>query len=208
VIDQLPDDIQIIRSWPRDLGMVHGVDASFDGVIFIGYHASTADMRGVRAHTMSSANITSLKLNGVEMPEAGVSAAIAGQFGVPVIMVSGDDVIVPETQKLLGDVEGAIVKWAASFHSARTLTPGAAAKVIREKTRKAVSRIKDFKPFVLPTPITFDLSLKHYQPVELLGYLRDVDRISSHTIRFVGKDMVEVSRFIEFVTNYSISIQP
>ena len=208
LIEQLPDDIQVIRSWPRALGMVHGIDSSFDGVIFLGYHASTANLRGVRAHTMSSANITGVKLNGVEVSEAGFNAAIAGHFGVPVIMISGDDAIVEEAQLLLGDIEGAVVKWATGFHSARTLTPAAATRVIREKTKAAVERINDFEPYSLSTPITFDLNLKHYRPVELLGYLPDVERTTSHSIRYVGDNMVIISRFFQFITNYSISIQP
>jgi D-amino peptidase len=208
LIEQLPDYIQIIRSWPRPLGMMQGIDETFDGVFFIGYHASTTNMRGVRAHTMSSANITDAKLNGVSVPEAGINAAIAGHFGVPVLLVTGDDAIIEETRALIGDVEGAIVKWANSFHSARTLTPGAAANLIREKARTAVSRISDFKPYRLDGRVTFDLSLKHYRPVELLGYLSNVERINSHTIRFVGRDILEVSTFFSFVTNYSISVQP
>ena len=79
LIDKLPDDVTVIRSWPRELSMMAGIDESFDGVIFIGYHASTANTRGVRAHTMSSANITSLRLNGMEMTEGSMAAAAAGR---------------------------------------------------------------------------------------------------------------------------------
>lgn len=208
LIDQLPDDIQIIRSWPRPLGMMQGIDETFDGAVFIGYHSSTSNERGVRAHTMSSANITDVKLNGISVPEAGINAAIAGHFGVPVIMIAGDDAIVEETRALLGDVEGAVVKWAISFHSARTLTPAAGASLIREKVKTAVARIADFTPYRLDGDITFDVSLKHYRPVELLAYLPIVERIDSHTIRYVGKDMVDVSRFFSFMTSYSISVQP
>ena len=75
---------------------MEGIDTTFDGVIFIGYHASTTNTRGVRAHTMSSANVTALRLNGISMSEGSMNAAIAGHFGVPVIMVSGDDVAVAE----------------------------------------------------------------------------------------------------------------
>jgi len=208
LIEQFPPDIKIIRSWPRAMGMVHGIDETFDGVIFIGYHAGTGNTEGVRAHTMSSANLTSVKLNGIEVPEAGVNAAIAGHFGVPVILISGDDAIVAEAQALLGDIEGVIVKWAESFHSATTLTPGAAADLIRERTKNAVERIDEFKPYTLEGPVTFELGLKHYRPVELLGYLPGVERTSSHSIKFVGKDMLEVSRFFQFVTGYNISLQP
>lgn len=208
LIERLPSDIMVVRSWPRPLGMMDGIDASFDGAIFIGYHASTSNTRGVRAHTQSSASITEIRLNGIAMSEAGINAAIAGEFGVPVILVSGDDVAVAETQVIIGEVEGAVVKWARGFHSARTLTPEAAQEVIRTRVASAMSRIEDFSPFVLEPPIEVELSLKHYRPVELLGYLPNVERLSSHSIRFVAEDMEQVSRFLTFVLNYRVDLQP
>ena len=208
LIDKLPDDVTVIRSWPRELSMMAGIDESFDGVIFIGYHASTANTRGVRAHTMSSANITSLRLNGMEMTEGSMAAAAAGHFGVPVIMVSGDDVAVAENQVLIGDIEGAVVKWAKGFHSAETLTPEAAYEVIRTRTMSAINRIEEFQPYILSTPIELELTLKNYTPVELLGYLPNVERINSHTIRFTGEDIIEISNFLTFVTNFRVDLQP
>ncbi len=208
LIDRLPNDVMIVRSWPRPLGMMDGIDATFDGAIFIGYHSSTSNRRGVRAHTMSSANVTELRLNDIAMSEGGLNAAIAGHFGVPIILVSGDDVAVAETQVIVGEVEGAVVKWARGFHSARTLTPEAAQEVIRTRVASAIGRIDEFEPYVLETPIEVELSLKHYQPVELLGYLRNVERISSHSIRYIAQDMEEVSRFLTFVLNYRVDLQP
>ena len=208
LIERLPDDVTVVRSSPREFRMMGGIDDTFDGVIFLGYHASTANMDGVRAHTFSSANITSLKLNGIEMSEGSMNAAIAGHFGVPVIMVSGDDVAVAENQAVIGDIEGAVVKRAMGFHSAESLTPEAAYEVIRTRTAAAIDRIGDFEPYVLETPIVLELSLKHYQPVELLGYLPNVERIDSHTIRYTGEDIREVSNFLIFVTSYRIDLQP
>ncbi|HZD53801.1 MAG TPA: M55 family metallopeptidase, partial [Woeseiaceae bacterium] len=197
LIEKLPKDVMVVRSWPRPLGMMTGINDSFDGAIFLGYHASTANERGVRAHTFSSANVTALRLNGTSMSEAGVNAAIAGHFGVPVIMVSGDNVTVAETQVIVGDIEGAVVKWAKGFHSAQTLTPEAAYDVIRDRTKAAIERIDEFEPYVLETPVQLELGLKHYRPVELLDYLPGVERVDSHTVRFVGKDIVEVSSFLQ-----------
>ncbi len=208
LIEQLPDDVTIIRSWPREHSMMAGIDDTFDGVIFIGYHASTNNTRGVRAHTMSSANITSVRLNGMTMTEGSMNAAIAGHFGVPVIMVSGDDIAVAENQVIIGDIEGAVVKWASGFHSARTLTPEAGYEVIRTRTKSAIDRIADFEPYVLETPIELELGLKHYRPVELLAYLSNVERIDSHTIRFIGEDITEVMNFLTVVTSYRIDLQP
>ncbi len=208
LIEKLPNNVMIVRSWPRSLGMMEGIDASFDGVIFLGYHASTNSKEGVRAHTMSSANITSVKINNMVMPEAGINALIAGHFNVPVILITGDNIAVKETQNLIGNIEGAIVKTAISFHAAKTLTPEASYKLIAEKTKAAVNRIKQFKSYKLNGPLTLELSLKNYRPVELLQYFPGAERIDSHTIRFVGKDIIEISRFLRFVTSYNITLKP
>src|SRR5262245_38212827 len=113
LIEKLPKNILLVRSWPRPLMMMQGIDETFAGAIFIGYHAGTTNPQGVRAHTISSARLADVQLQGVSVSEAGLNAAIAGHFNVPVIMVSGDDVVVKETTSLLGDVEGATVKWAS-----------------------------------------------------------------------------------------------
>ena len=208
LIDQLPTDVQVGRSWPRPLGMMQGIDETFDGAIFIGYHSSTTNPNGVRAHTTSSAQLTAVHVNGAEMTEGSFNAAIAGHFGVPVIMISGDDAVVSEVQSSIGDIEGAIVKWAYSFHSARTLHPSAGRALIREKARAAVSRIAEFSPYRPETPIEFDVTFKNYRPSQLLAYLPQVERTDSHSIQFVGDDMVEVSRFFTFMMNYSSSLEP
>jgi D-amino peptidase len=209
LIERLPDDIMVVRSWPRPLAMMDGIDETFDGVIFLGYHASTGNTEGIRAHTMSSANLTDVSLNGIPVSEAGWNAAIAGQFGVPVIMISGDDAIVREAQAQLGDIEGAVVKEARGFHSAKTLTPAAASALIRAAAERAVARLADFRPYGPSSgEIEVELSLKNYRPVELLGYLPIVERIGSHTVRFIAQDMTEASKFMQFVLNYGVSITP
>jgi len=188
--------------------MMQGIDASFAGAIFIGYHASTTSSEGVRAHTISSARLADVRLNDRSMSEAGINAAIAGHFNVPIIMVSGDDVVVKETTGLLGNIEGAVVKWAGGFHSATTMTPEASYQLIREKAQKAVGHIKDFKPYKLNGPVKLDVRFKNYRPSEMLSYLSVVERTDSHSIRFVGKDIIEVSKFLEFITNYEPGLEP
>lgn len=208
LIEKLPKNVQVVRSWPRPLMMMQGIDETFDGVIFIGYHASTTNPEGVRAHTMSSANLADIRLNGVSMPEAGINAAIAGHFNVPVIMISGDDAIVKEATTLLGNIEGATVKWAYSFHSAKTMTPEAAYDLIRERVKTAVGRIREFQPYKLKTPVQLEVRFKNYRPSEILSYLPIVQRADAHSIKFVGKDMIEVSKFLEFIGTYNPALAP
>ena len=188
--------------------MMEGIDGSFSAVLFIGYHASTTNPNGVRAHTISSANFADVRINGVSMPEAGLNAAVAGHFNVPVAMISGDDVIVKEAQALLGPIEGAVVKWAIGFHAARTMTPEAGNELIREKAKAAIGRIKEWKPFRVATPVTLDLRFKNSRPSEVLAMLPIVERTDAHSIRYRGKDMLEVTRFLEFVTQYEAGLAP
>ena len=208
LLENLARDILVIRSWPRPLMMMQGIDSTFDGVIFIGYHAATTNPEGVRAHTLSSAHLADVRLKGVSVSEAGLNAAIAGHFNVPVIMISGDDVVVKETQALLGNVEGAVVKWASGFHSAKTMLPDAGQRLIKEKAQSAVARLKEFKPYKVSAPVQLEVRFKSYRPSEVLSYLSIVERIDAHTIRFVGKDMIEVSKFLEFINTYDPNLEP
>ena len=208
LIEQFPKDVRIIRSWPRRFGMVAGIDSSFDAVVFIGYHASTNNKKGVRAHTFSSARLTRVALNDREMSEGSWNAFIAGYFGVPIVMVSGDDAAVQEVRSLVGEIEGAEVKQSLGFHSASTLTPEASRDLIAQKVAAGLKRIKDFKPYNVSQPIILDVSFKHYMVSEVLAYLRGVERTDSHSIRFVGKDMAEIADFMLVVTSYSLGLEP
>ncbi len=209
LIEKLPDNVTLVRASPRPLSMMQGIeDGRFDGAIFIGYHAGTTEMTGVRAHTMSSARLTDVKINGEAVNEAAWNAAVAGYFGVPVIMISGDDATVAESRRLIGDLEGAVVKWNYGFHSARSLTPAAAQALIREKVSAAISRIGDFAPVQTDGPVTIDIAFKHYRAVELLGYLPNVERTSAHSIRFVSDNMVEAAKMMEFITSYDSNLSP
>lgn len=208
LIDMFPDDVRIIRSWPRPLGMLQGVDQGIDGVIFIGFHAGTTNPDGVRAHTSSSANLTDLRIGDDSVPEAVWGAAIAGHFGVPVLMLSGDEAIAAEAKRFLPDLETAVVKRSFSFHSADTLTPAAGQALIRETAERAVRRIGQVQPYVVPTPLRVTVTFKHYQPSQLLALLPIFDRPDAHSISYEAADMVQASRIFTFIGSYRIDITP
>jgi D-amino peptidase len=207
LIEQFPKDVRIVRSWVRPLGMMAGIDSTFDAVIFIGYHASASNMHGVIAHTFSSADFSRVTINGKDASEGSFNAAIAGYFGVPVVMMSGDDVAIAELRSQIGDIEAAETKKSLGFNSAITLTPEASYELIAQKVKAALGRLGDFKPYVLKNPVTIDVSFKNYRPVELLGYLPSIHRIDPHTVEFVGKDIIEVADFVNFL-DYSPDLKP
>jgi D-amino peptidase len=206
-VEDLPDDLTIIRGQPRPLSMMEGIDGGkFDGAMFIGYHAGASNPRGVRAHSFSSARVSEIKLNGVAASEGYLNAAIAGQFGVPVILVTGDDVTLEELAPL--KAEGVAVKRAIGFEAAESLTPAAARQLIQAGAKRAVQRIASFKPFLTPRPATLEVTFHFYRPAELLAWLPGVERTGARSVRFSGKTPADVMRMLEFSLKYSPELEP
>lgn len=207
-IERIPAGVRLVQSWPRRLGMMEGIDASYDGAILLGYHAGSHNPRGVRAHTMSSANVFDVALNGAKVCEAELSGYIAAHFKVPILMLSGDDAICAEIAASLPECEPAVVKHAISYHSADSLTPADAIGVLRSATRRAIDRRSEIQPRALTGAVTMDITFKNHRPTELLAYLPNVEQLDAHRVRFVGQDITEVSSFFEFALNYSPDLKP
>jgi len=199
IIDKLPDNVQVIRSWPRPLCMMEGVDiGDYVGALLIGYHSGASDMRGVLAHTLHGGAISEVRLNGEVASETVISAATAAHFGVPLIMVSGCDAYIEHAQTVLPGVEGVVTKWACSRTSARMIKPSIVQQNIADGVTAALSRLDSFSANRLPDNIETEMVCKNRLGAELFAYLPNVDQVDAHTIKFVGKDMVEVSKFLQF----------
>lgn len=198
LIEELNKEVKLIRDWPRPLIMMEGIDETFDAVFLIGYHAKEGSKDATLAHTMSGSRIFDIKLNGVSVPEAGFNAAIAGHFGVPVALISGDQTIVAQAKEMLGDVEGVVVKEGIGT-IAKTIHPEKAQKLIKEGAIRALKRLKEFQPFKLQIPITMEITFKDEVYASLVGMLPGVKQLDGRTISFTGKDMVEVSKFLSAI---------
>jgi len=208
LIEAFPKDVRLVRSWPRHGAMMAGLDKSFAGAIFVGYHASTSNAKGVRAHTFSSAHLTRVALNGNPVTEAEFNADYAGEFGVPILFASGDDAAIAEIKAHLGEMDTVITKNNLGFHSAETLTPAASCDLIFDGVLHAMAHRAQRHATLITKPVTLELSFKNYMPAEVLSYLRSVERVDSHTIRFVGRDMAEVADFVDVVERYNPDLSP
>ncbi len=203
LVEELHPEARLVRSFPRPLDMMQGVDDSFDAALFIGYHAA-AWSPGALAHTMDG-NIVWLKLNGVTVGEPGFNAAIAGHFGVPVALIAGDQVVVGELRELLGEVEGAEVKHAYGLTSAMTLHPTKVQQLIRERTRSALGRLQDFKPYRVETPITMELAFKNQSTAQVASMIPGVDRTAPNAIRLTVPDMIAAAKFVVVLMYLQVS---
>ncbi|MCK4591178.1 MAG: M55 family metallopeptidase, partial [Candidatus Latescibacteria bacterium] len=137
--------------WPA-LPIYAGWDEGFDAMIQIGKHSMANTPDGILAHTFNR-DVDYMEINGIRMGEIGVGAAEAGDFGIPMVMISGDTAACREAQELLGSIEIAPVKTGTDCHHADCLHPNAAGRLIHNKVVAALKRVEDFKPFVIPGPI-------------------------------------------------------
>ncbi len=200
LLDQLPDRVQVVRSWPRPLCMMEGVQqGEYIAAMLLGYHSGATQKQGVLAHTLHGRGISELRLNGEVASETVISAATAAHFHVPVVMVSGDDAYIKHAKEVLGDIETSVTKWTCSFLSARTLLPKESRQCIADGVTAALSRVSEFQPKALRGPIEVDVRCVQRYSAELLDYLPMIERMDAYTVRFVGEDIVAVSRFLSFL---------
>lgn len=201
LIDDLPDPVQVVRGFPRPLLMMDGIEhGRFDGALLLGYHTGhSSKAYGISSHTFSGAHFQEVRLDEVPASEAMFSALTAGHFGVPIIMIAGDDGFAAETHHFLPEVETAIYKWTYSDSAARTLTPRAASSVTKRSAAEALKRLPQFKPYTRPGPFTVEVDFKSRRPVEYLSYLKQFTRVGGLTIRFVAQDAPELCRIFCFL---------
>jgi D-amino peptidase len=155
LIEDLDPRASLNTGSPSPLSMMQGVD-EVDGVIYVGYHARAGSPDAILDHTWSSKTVANVWLNDILVGEYGINAAVAGHFGVPILMVTGDQTACTQTVELLGDVETVVVKHATGRYSAECLAPTVSQEMIEKTASKAVTRLarrKAPKPFALDEPI-------------------------------------------------------
>jgi D-amino peptidase len=170
---------------------LHGLDASFGCLLHVGCHARAGAERGVFGHTVTG-RVFELSLNGVVTGEAGIVAAMAGQFGVPTALVTGDDVTCAEAQKLLGDVEVAVVKHGLGYGRALCLPPEETAPLIRQLAERAVHCAQEMRPYLVEPPFVVRTIYKEVPDADkrVTGTLL-ARRLDGRTIETTSDDLLE-----------------
>ncbi len=196
--DKLDPRARLITGAPKPYGMMQGLDDSFAAVMFIGYHprGSTAD--GVLDHTYSS-ELKVVRLNGQEVGEYGLNAALAGHYGVPVIFISGDRAATEQAKEFIPGVEVAAVKQGIGRTAALTLPPEVARQLIADGVKRAMARRSEIKPVSLRSPITLEIELSNTRQADSCMMVPGMKRVSGRTVSYTAADMAviyPVSRLI------------
>ncbi len=135
----LDERAELVRGTPRLHGMMAGLAADIDAVLYIGYHGKAGATRSVLAHTMSGRVIADVRCDGSSLGELGLNAALAAHHDVPSVLVSGDNTVAAEADEVAPGMHSVVVKQALGARAARTIHPREACRRIELAVPRALA---------------------------------------------------------------------
>ena len=208
--EELDPRCRFVTGGEKPLSMAQGVELPGVGAfMYTGYHARAGTPSAPLAHTWTR-SLSDIRLNGASIGEFGINAIVAGHFGVPVVMVAGDEKAVAQTQALLGaQVVGVAVKEGLSTTAAIHLHPEVARERIREGARRAIEQIADANVFTLPEGSTIELDYDHQSRADQVAKLTDFTRVGERTVSYRAADGLEFLRLFKNAMDVAgISLSP
>jgi D-amino peptidase len=176
--DLLHPAASLVLGKPKPMNMFAGLTDAHDAVFCIGHHASAGGF-GVLAHTTNSFAFRAVRLNGRDLGEPAIYGAYAGALGVPVVLISGDDVCAAENRAFFPDAEFVEVKTALGNRAAMNLSAEAARTRIRAGAELALRRLDGIAPFVIKPPLTLEFEMTHPSLADLVAVLPPARRLDA-----------------------------
>lgn len=196
--DQLDRRATLITGSPKPMGMVEGLDASFDAAIFIGFHGHANQVDAVMGHTYSHA-LRRVRINGREVGEYGTAGMVAGHHRVPVVFVSGDQAFAEEARAFFPGVEALAVKEGIGFTAARTLHPAVARERITAGVKAALARRAQIRPVTIAAPVVLEVELGLASYADEVMFVPGMERIDGSTVRYRAPDALVAYRISRLI---------
>ena len=197
LVEDLDHRARLNSGSPSPFAMVQGVDTGVDAAMFVGYHARVGSPNAILDHTWSSSMVANVWLNDQPAGEIGWNAAVCGHFGVPLIMISGDQTACGEAVALMGGVETAVVKQARGRMAAECLPPEVSRQKIREAAARAVRGLRAGQapaPLRLEVPIRATLELVTSDMADRAALLPGAERLEGKRVAITVDDAVTAYR--------------
>ena len=209
LLDELPDYVRLVRSWPRPLLQMQGIEeGTYDAAVFIGHHTAIFSTNGLRSHTYHGGCYRDIRLNGESQSETSLNCLLAAHYHVPVVFSAGDSDYIEYVRELSPDIETVITKKAYGYGAINTLTSKKACSLIREGVARALARLSEIKLQKLPDKYEIELDFQSRPQAEMFDYLPWISRTGAFTIAAKFSSMVEVMKFITFGMLYQATGVP
>ena len=169
------------------------MERGYAAVAFVGQHGRANSRGGVMAHSYSSLGIQKILMNGKPVGEIETRAALAGWYGVPVILLSGDQAAASDLRAIVPAAEIAVVKEGLGYYACLSLSATAARDLIRERARAAMAKLGNIPPYKIDGPVTIEVeySTRHTPAPDAAGLAPGSEMLDARTIRYRGKDFME-----------------
>jgi D-amino peptidase len=194
IIEELDERVSIISGSPKPIAMVQGIENS-DAAFFVGYHSCAGTPNAVMDHTYHGRTVYNIRINGTAMGELGINAGMAGYFGVPVVLVTGDKKTTEEAVNLLKKVEVVPTKEGIGRFAAKSEHPVRIRNYIREKAKKAVENINT-APFVVEPPLRLEIDFLSSNMADNVELLPGIDRVGSRSTGYECDDFLELYKMM------------
>jgi len=173
-------------------GAAMTMERGYTAVAFIGQHGRANSRGGVMAHSYSSLGIQKMLMNGKPVGEIETRTALAGWYGVPVILLSGDQAAASDLRAIVPTAEFAVVKEGLSYYACLSMSAASARELIRERARGAMQKISQIRPYKIEGPVTIEVEYTTRSTLRPDAELAPGSEIvDARTIRYRGKDFME-----------------
>lgn len=197
-ISKLPREAKVIKGWTSSPeSMMAGIDSSFDAVIFIGYHSAAGRNGNPLSHTMNNQKCTWLKINDELASEFTINTLIAAYHGVPVVFLSGDEMLCEDTKSLVPQIETVAVKKGvagATFN----IHPDLACELIKEGVKKGLGKIKECE-IEAPKNPKLEIRYKNHEDANKASYYPGAQRVDDYTVEYQARDVEDLIRARLFI---------
>jgi D-amino peptidase len=164
----------------------------YDGAFMIGMHAR-AGQKGILSHVLDWPLLREVRINTLPVGESQITAALAGYYGIPTVLITGDDLICNEVKAWTnGQIETAIVKKSFSRYAARCLPLKEARNMIKEAACRAVQRIKEIQPGRFAYPIRLEVDFNDRESARYVSWMPQIEYDGDCTVAFTGADFLKV----------------
>ncbi|WP_199432077.1 M55 family metallopeptidase [Qaidamihabitans albus] len=197
LLEDLDPRARMLTGRHKPLSMMHGVDSGLDGVVFLGYHAG-AGCDGVLSHTYLPNQITGVWLDGVPASEGRLNAALAAEYGVPVLLVSGDDTTCEDAREYAPDAALATVKECVSRYAAICDPPAVTAERLTHAATAGMKLAGHGEPAVGAHRIEVEFDAAHL--AQAAAVVPTVEQVAVRRIGFDAPDMTEAMKAFKVVT--------
>ncbi len=198
-VRQLPESVKFVRGWARSpMSMMEMLDASFNAVIYIGYHSAAYTVHSPLSHTMSSRKYQKIMINGEIASEFTINTYLSYYYGVPVVALSGDAGLC-EAVKAFDKRILTVATQQGIGNSTFSIHPDKAVKLIRKMVKDALTNLEEKRQIDMPKTFELQIEYKQIADYHAASFYPGVSKVDGRTLAFKSDDFYEVARAIMFM---------